>query len=117
MGENLLHLACRMGISRNIVEFLVEDQDGSGVSGAKVPLNVRDKFGRTPLHNACMSSAANLNFHNIDYLITKAPQLLVMEDDNGKIPFDVIPSRNYEKWTRFLSEKNILSRVDVSRLG
>mmetsp|Transcript_45343 Transcript_45343/g.45901 ORF Transcript_45343/g.45901 Transcript_45343/m.45901 type:complete len:234 (+) Transcript_45343:2-703(+) len=126
MGENLLHLACRMGISREIIQFLVEgdgdegcdgdangdgDGDESESSGATgmVPLNVRDKFGRTPLHNACMSAIPQ--FDNVDYVVEHAPKLLVMEDDNGKIPFDLIPSRCFERWTRFLSEQNILPRV------
>merc|ERR1712238_239699 len=129
MGENLLHLACRMGISRDIIEFLVEGDgdeanDGDGVGGDEdseagttsrwVPLNVRDKFGRTPLHNACMSAIPQ--FDNVDFVIKHAPKLLVMEDDNGKIPFDLIPSRCFERWTRFLSEQNILPRV-VSQLS
>jgi len=100
-GENLLHLACRMGISRDVLDFLLED--------AKVPLNVRDRFGRTPLHNSCMSALPN--FDNIDFVIMHAPRMLLFEDDNGKIPFELIPQRCFERWTRFLSEKNILQQV------
>merc|ERR1712161_61972 len=59
-GETLLHLACRMGISRDVLEFLVDEP-------ANVPLNVRDKFGRTPLHNSCMSTVPN--FDNIRFVI------------------------------------------------
>ena len=92
-GENVLHLACRMGISRDVLEFLV---DGP----AKVPLNIRDKFGRTPLHNSCMSTVPN--FQNIEYVIFKAPRMLLFEDDNSKIPFELIPQQCYEQWTRFL---------------
>ena len=102
-GENLVHLSCRMGISRDVLEFLVDD--------AKVPLNVRDRFGRTPLHNACMSALPN--FDNIDFVIMHAPRQLLFEDDNGKIPFELIPQRCFERWTRFLSEKNILQRVSA----
>ena len=100
-GENLVHIACRMGIFHGILTFLIDD--------ARVPWNVRDKFGRTPLHNACMSAIPN--FDNIYYLLKKAPKLLIFEDDKGKVPFDVIPPRCYERWTRFLSEKNILKHV------
>jgi len=92
-GENLLHLACRMGISRDVLEFLV---DGP----AKVPLNIRDKFGRTPLHNSCMSTVPN--FQNIEYVIFKAPRMLLFEDDTGKIPFELIPPQCFEQWTQFL---------------
>lgn len=105
-GENLTHLVCRMGLSLDVLKFLVED--------AIVPLNVRDRFGRTPLHNACMS--ANPNFDNIDYLMEKEPQLAIFEDDKSKVPFDLIPQRVFERWTRFLSEKSVLKRL-VSKLS
>jgi len=110
-GENLLHLACRMGISRDVLEFLY---DNSANGGANVPLNVRDRFGRTPLHNACMSS--NPQFTNIDFIISKSPRMLLFEDDNGKIPFELIPQRCFERWIRFLSEQNILQRVVSAEL-
>merc|ERR1719491_1177551 len=99
-GENVLHLACRMGgITSAVLVFLIQE--------AQVPLNVRDRFGRTPLHHACMSS--HPNFDNIEVVIRHVPRILLFEDDNGKIPFDLIPSRCDEAWTRFLSEtKNIL---------
>mmetsp|Transcript_19325 Transcript_19325/g.21613 ORF Transcript_19325/g.21613 Transcript_19325/m.21613 type:complete len:294 (+) Transcript_19325:99-980(+) len=100
-GENLLHLACRMGgISWRVIAFLIQE--------AQVPLNVRDRFGRTPLHHACMSS--HPNFDTIECVIRHVPRIcLLFEDDTGNIPFDLIPSRCYEGWTRFLSEtKNIL---------
>jgi len=100
-GENMLHIACRMGLSLEVLMFLVED--------ASIQLNVRDRFGRSPLHNACMS--ANPNFNNINYLMKKAPILTVFEDDRNKIPFDLIPHRCFDRWTRFLSEKNIFKRV------
>jgi len=92
-GETLLHLACRMGISRDVLEFLVDEP-------ANVPLNVRDKFGRTPLHNSCMSTVPH--FDNINFVISKAPRTLLFEDDNGKVPFELIPLQCYEQWTQFL---------------
>jgi len=97
-GENLVHMACRMGLSGDVLKFLVED--------LKIQFNVRDKFGRTPLHNACMSALPN--FSNIDYIMKKAPKLAVFEDDKNNIPFDLIPHRCFDRWTRFLSEKSIL---------
>jgi len=105
-GENLLHLACRMGLERDLIEFLVED--------AIIQLNVRDRYGRSPLHNACMSSKPN--FDNINYIMDKAPRLTVFEDDNGKVPFDLIPQRCFEQWTRFLSEKNVLRTLSTELL-
>jgi hypothetical protein len=101
-GENLVHMACRVtGLSVDVLKFLVDD--------AKIQLNVRDRFGRTPLHNACMSAIPN--FNNIDYIMKKAPKLTVFEDDKNKVPFDLIPQRCFERWTRFLSEKNILQTL------
>jgi len=105
-GENLLHLACRMGIHLEIIEFLTEE--------AQVKLNVRDRFGRTPLHNACMSALPQ--FHNINYVISQQPRMVLFEDDNGNIPFELIPPRCFERWTRFLSEQNILQRVVAAEL-
>ena len=70
-GENRLHLACRMGICREIIDFLIEDAQGK--------LNVRDKFGSTPLHNACMLSLPN--FDNIEHVISCEPRLIFSEDD------------------------------------
>ena len=80
-GENWLHLACRKGICREIIDFLIEDAQGK--------LNVRDKFGSTPLHNACMLSLPN--FDNIEHVISREPRLIFYENDNGNIPFDLIP--------------------------
>lgn len=101
-GENLTHLACRIsGLSLDVLKFLVED--------AKVLLNVRDRFGRTPLHYACMSAAPN--FNTVEYILKKAPKLFVFEDDKNNLPFDLIPHRCFDRWTRFLSEKKFLQSL------
>lgn len=100
-GESLVHLACRLGISENVTAFLINE--------VKLPLNVRDRFGRTPLHNACL--AAWPNFENIKLILDAAPKLVLFEDDKGKLPFDYIPKRNYGKWVRFLSEGCVLKRL------
>lgn len=101
-GENLIHMACRISnLSLEVLKFLVEE--------AEVQLNVRDRFGRTPLHNACMSAIPN--FNNVEYLMTKAPKLFVFEDDRHNLPFDMIPHRCFERWTRFLSQKQFLKTL------
>jgi len=107
-GENLVHLACRVtGLSEDVLKFLVED--------AKVQLNVRDKDGRTPLHNACMSSIPN--FNNIYYIMQNAPKLFVFEDDKNKLPLDLIPNKCFDRWTRFMAEKNFLKNLCVGLLN
>lgn len=100
-GESLAHLTCRQGLSTKLLEYLVTKQ--------RVPLNVRDKFGRSPLHNACMSPAPN--FETITFLLEKAPKLFLFEDDSGKTPLEGVPSRCYDRWTRFIAESAFLKRV------
>ena len=100
-GENPAHLACRMGMPTAILQYLVEEK--------KVPLNVRDRFGRSPLHNACMVAVPN--FDNVEYLLEKSPRLFLFEDDSGNTPFECIPKRSFDRWIRFLAQRNILKRI------
>ena len=102
-GENLLHLACRMGVPQTLVQFLVDE--------AHVPLNVRDRWGRSPLHQACWTGRPQ--FTTLVYLFHHPVAVLQvrMEDDTGKVPFELIPARCYARWTRFLAEQHILPRV------
>ena len=102
-GENLLHLACRMGAPQTLVQFLVDE--------AHVPVNVRDRWGRSPLHQACWTGRPQ--FNTLVYLLHHPVAVLQvrMEDDTGKVPFDLIPIRCYARWTRFLAEQHILPRV------
>ncbi|KAG7347523.1 ankyrin repeat domain protein [Nitzschia inconspicua] len=100
-GENLVHLACRMGLSTKIVQYLVLE--------TKVPLNVRDKFGRSPLHNACMSPFPD--FDTIAFVLEEAPKLFLFEDNSGKTPLDGVLPRNFDRWTRFMAESGLLKRL------
>jgi hypothetical protein len=100
-GENLAHLACRMGMSTTTLQYLVLEE--------KVPLNVRDRFGRSPLHNACMLPLPN--FESILFILEQAPKLFLFEDDAGKTPLDCVPSWSFCRWTRFMSESAILKRI------
>ena len=97
-GESLLHLVCRHGF-KDCIEYLLKE--------ANLPLNVRDKFGRSPLHIACLSHKPN--FDNIILILKEEPKLVVFEDDKGKLPFDYISTKDYGRWSRFLSEERILT--------
>jgi ankyrin repeat protein len=96
-GESLIHIACRLGMSE-VLHYLVQE--------VKLPLNLRDRFGRTPLHNACW--VLQPNFRNLYLLLDEAPELVLFEDDKGMTPFDCISERNYEPWVLFLSEHSVL---------
>mmetsp|Transcript_23981 Transcript_23981/g.44577 ORF Transcript_23981/g.44577 Transcript_23981/m.44577 type:complete len:294 (+) Transcript_23981:146-1027(+) len=100
-GENLAHLVCRLGLSTEVLKWLVNEK--------RVPLNVRDRFGRSPLHHAV--SAAIPNFENIEFLLEHATQLVLFEDEQGKTPFECIPRRSFDRWSRFLSEHSVLKRI------
>lgn len=101
-GESLMHLVCRSGLSS--AEFLIKQ--------VKVPLNVRDKFGRSPLHNACL--AAIPDFNTVKLILQYAPKLVLFEDNKGRTPFDYISARNRSKWSRFLSEDGILTELQTA---
>eukprot|EP00980_Cylindrotheca_fusiformis_P000340 scaffold90_cov105-Cylindrotheca_fusiformis.AAC.3 len=104
-GESLLHLVCRFGL--NSGEYLVEE--------AKLPLNVRDKFGRSPLHNACLTPIPN--FDTVLMILKNSPKLVIFEDNKGNTPFECIPARNHGKWSRFLSEERILNLLQSALVG
>ncbi|CAJ1945267.1 unnamed protein product [Cylindrotheca closterium] len=101
-GETLTHLVCRSGLTS--AQFLIEK--------VEIPLNVRDKFGRSPLHNACL--AAIPNFNTVQLILKHAPKLVLFEDNKGRIPFDYISARNRSKWSRFLSEDGVLSQLQTA---
>jgi len=103
-GESLMHLVCRLGLTST--QYLIEE--------AKISLNVRDKFGRSPLHNACL--AAIPNFKTVRLLLKHAPKLVIFEDNKGRTPFDYISARNRCKWSRFLSEDGILTLLQAALL-
>eukprot|EP00526_Cylindrotheca_closterium_P017115 CAMPEP_0113635278 /NCGR_PEP_ID=MMETSP0017_2-20120614/18394_1 /TAXON_ID=2856 /ORGANISM="Cylindrotheca closterium" /LENGTH=321 /DNA_ID=CAMNT_0000546061 /DNA_START=108 /DNA_END=1073 /DNA_ORIENTATION=- /assembly_acc=CAM_ASM_000147 len=101
-GESLTHLVCRSGLPS--AQFLIEQ--------VKIPLNVRDKFGRSPLHNACL--AAIPDFKTVQLVLKHSPKLVMFEDNKGRIPFDYISARNRSKWSRFLSEDGILAQLQTA---
>ncbi len=64
---------------------------------------VRDDMGRTPMHDACWSSAAP-NHDIMKILIGAAPELLLSKDKRGHSPFDYARREYWPNWVTFLNE-------------
>ena len=104
-GESLLHMACRRG-DVEVVRVLVKE--------FQVRVDVRDDYGRTPLHDACWTTTPN--FEVMDILIDAVdPMLLLAEDVRGHTPFDYARREHWELWLRFLKERKerLLKRLEV----
>lgn len=93
-GESMLHTSCRRGFT-DVVGFFINE--------AKVSPRVRDDMGRTPLHDACWSSAAP-NHDIMKMLIVAAPELLLSKDKRGHSPFDYARREYWPNWVTFLNE-------------
>ena len=93
-GESLLHLACRKSLSK-VVQFLVYE--------AKVPLNVRDDMGRSPLHDAFWSPTVNTEL--VDLIVTKCPDLLLLADKRGHTPLNYARKHHWAEWNQYLESR------------
>jgi len=96
-GESILHLACRRGFV-DVVKFLVEK--------AGISINIRDDYGRTPLHDACWVSCPS--FDLVEILVRKSPDLLLIGDKRGFTPLQYAKKDSYSKWCQFFTEKKDL---------
>ena len=98
-GESLLHMACRRGDVAMVSFMLLE---------AKVRVEIRDDFGRTPFHDACWTSTPNLDV--MDILLQVAnPYMMLSEDVRGSVPFDYARKEHYAEWINYLqSRKGII---------
>jgi hypothetical protein len=102
-GESLIHMACRRG-GLDVVYFLMND--------AQVNIDVRDDFGRTPLHDACWTTKPN--FDLMDLLLKQAPpDLLVVQDIRGHTPFHYARREHWSEWIVFFQgrEELLLRRL------
>lgn len=102
-GESIIHLACRRG-SVDLVEWLVTE--------GCVSLRVSDDFGRTPLHDACWKKEPN--FKLIDLILDQEPELLLVADKRGHLPFDYARTHHWGLWIQFLEmrmKKEIRNRL------
>jgi hypothetical protein len=106
-GESLMHMACRRG-DLPVIIFLVNE--------AHARLDVRDDFGRTPLHDACWTALPN--FDVMDVLIRAAPpDLLVTEDVRGHTPFHYARKEHWSTWVNFCEERRDLLLLRISLLS
>jgi hypothetical protein len=98
-GESTLHLACRRGYT-DIVRYLLDE--------VKVDVNMRDDYYRTPLHDACWTTAPE--FDLVELFLSRAPHQLLMQDVRGFTPFDYVRGEHNGKWLRFLWERKAILR-------
>ena len=103
-GESILHLACRKGFAE-VVDFLINT--------AKVPVWVKDDFGRTPLHDACWTIEPN--FQLMDLLIDAAPDLLLISDARGHTPLSYVRREHWGVWAKYLDGKT--TALKPTKLG
>lgn len=96
-GESILHLACRRGCVK-VVDFLVNI--------AKISINVRDDYGRTPLHDACW--VIKPDFDLITILIRSSPDLMLIRDKRGFLPLQYVKKDQYVEWCNYLKKSEAL---------
>lgn len=92
-GESLIHMACRRGFF-DVVSFLVHE--------AKVPVQVRDDYGRTILHDAAWTCQPD--FQLVELILTECPDLLYLRDRRGDTPLAYARKSHWAVWNKFLSE-------------
>lgn len=91
-GESLLHMVCRQSqvrMFRILVEFFVDPRQA-------------DDCGRTPLHEACLSSTPS--FEIIRWLIRSDPGFLFLLDDRGSLPLDLVNKALWPQFHKFILE-------------
>lgn len=103
-GESVLHLACRKQLV-SVVDFLLNE--------AKVPAQVCDDYGRTPMHDACWTTEPN--FDVVDLILDKCPDLLLVKDKRGHTPLFYARREHWGMWLRHLGRNisKILPRSDL----
>uniref|UniRef100_A0A7S2WAD2 Uncharacterized protein n=1 Tax=Eucampia antarctica TaxID=49252 RepID=A0A7S2WAD2_9STRA len=105
-GESLIHMACRRGFLE-VVQFLVLEAD--------VSVQIRDDYGRTPMHDACWGCEPN--FILMDLLIELCPELLLVSDRRGHTPLQYTRREHWKLWSSYLQSQGrtickILSRSE-----
>ena len=93
-GESLLHIACRRSTSA-IVSFLLNE--------VNVSPNIKDDYGRTPLHDACWRG--NPEYDIVELLLKKEPRLLWCKDVRGYLPLNYARREHWKGWNGFLDDR------------
>ncbi len=96
-GESILHLACRRGFG-DVVDFLIHD--------AQININIRDDFGRTPLHDVCWVTKPN--FQIVTNLLKVSPDLFIIGDSRGFTPLQYVKKDQHGAWSDFLEQNEEL---------
>ena len=106
-GESLLHMACRRG-TLEVVDFFVNE--------AKVKVDIRDDFGRTPIHDACWTTLPSVDVMSVLINALPSPSLLLAQDVRGHTPFHYAREDHWDKWIKFLRarESLIIQRISAS---
>jgi Ankyrin repeat len=106
-GESLIHMVCRLG-RVEMLKFLVLE--------CQVSLRVRDDIGRTPVHDAFWSDLPNEEL--LDFLLAHVPDLLLVSDRRGHLPFHYAHREHWEDWVQFFCARterfNIAYRAEGS---
>lgn len=80
-----LHVAITYGASYEVIKFLIDRSNESA--------RCRDMHGQSPLHLACSSCSLQSNQKEQERIISKlisvAPEFLLREDNNRKIPIEL----------------------------
>lgn len=99
-GESIVTMICRRG-DFTLLQVLMDTGCCS--------LQVSDDCGRTPLHDACWSSAEKHPcFAVIETILQADVRMLSMKDARGSLPLDYVPKQHWDAWKKFL-----VNAVDV----
>jgi len=115
-GESIVH---RVGRSSNNTSFDGAEMLRFLIQEGQVSVQVRDDFGRTPLHDTCWgytTTAPSSRFKIFKTLVETCPELLFVRDKRDCSPFDYTPCECWEEWCDFLLANADFLRTTVQRL-
>lgn len=105
-GESLLHMCCRRG-DIELVKFLVDE--------IGVRVNIKDDYGRTPLHDACWTAMPQFEIMEV-ILKATGNSMLLAADVRGHTPFDYARREHWGAWIKFFHERMELLQTAFKEL-